>query len=323
MTATSADALEWVRVVRVDYGGCLVAVPDGPLAVRTRDAIAVGDWVSLTADPDVTISAVAPRSTQVTRRDANGLLQVLAANIDLVLVSVPADRVHVARAEREVAIGWDSGATPVVLFTKADLDDGSLEAELRQRLLGVDVIAVSAEREEDMDAIRDLLRPDRTAVLLGPSGAGKSTLVNALLGRAVMVTGEVRDGDHRGRHTTTTRELHAVPGGGSLIDTPGLRALSLAVDADAVAATFPDIAGLATDCRFRDCSHASEPGCAVLAAVESGALDSERLQSYRKLQRDLAYQLRRDDPLAAQANEAMWRQRRMDARRLFRERGHR
>lgn len=321
MTSTTSEGSDWVRVIRVDYGSALVAAPGGAVAVRTREALAVGDWVSLATGSEFAIAAVAPRSTQLTRRDANGLLQVLAANVDLVFVTVPADRAHLARAEREVAIGWDSGATPVVLLTKADLVDGALEADLRDRLLGVEVIAVSSLRDEDVERIRALLRPDRTAVLLGPSGAGKSTLVNALIGWTVMATGAVRDGDHRGRHTTTTRELHAVPGGGFLIDTPGLRALSLAIDAEALDVTFPEIAALATECRFRDCSHTSEPGCAVLEAEAAGTLHHERLLSYRKLQKDLAYQLRRDDPLAAQADKALWRQRSMDARRFFRDRG--
>ena len=323
MTSRIPDTPNWRRVVRVDYGGCLVAGPEGSRPARTRETVAVGDWVEVSEHDDLVVEAIAVRRTQVTRRDPAGLLQVLAANVDRVFVTAPADRLSMARVEREVAIGWDSGAEPVVLLTKADLDDGSTATVLRERLLGVDVVPVSAAENEGVDAIRYLLQPDLTAVLIGPSGAGKSTLVNALLGESTASTGAVREGDHRGRHTTTARELHAVPTGGFLIDTPGLRSLSLAVDADAVSATFPDIVELAVDCRFRDCTHGHEPGCAVLAAVSDGTLSADRIDSYMRLMKELDYQLRRDDPLAAQAHAALWRQRRMDARRLYRERGHR
>lgn len=313
----------WARVIRVDYAACLVAGTADPVAVRTQQPVAVGDWVRVSPGDDPHVIAVAERSAQVTRRDAAGLLQVLAANVDIVFLTVPADRVNLARTEREVTIAWDSGAQPMVLLTKADLDDGTLAAELRQRLLGVDIIEVSAVRDGGLDEVRAVLADDRTAVLIGPSGAGKSTFVNGLLGQEVAATAAVREADHRGRHTTTSRQLHAIPTGGFIIDTPGLRSLSLSADAGAVASTFPEIAELAEDCRFRDCSHVHEPGCAVLAAAQDGTLDPHRLESYRRLMKDLAYHLRRDDPLAAQANEAIWRARRIEARRINRERGPR
>lgn len=310
----------WGRVIRVDYGACTVALDSVTLNVKTSEPIAVGDWVLLSDGAEPRIQEIQTRSTQMTRRDNAGFLQVLAANIDLVLIAIPADRLNFARAEREVAIGWDSGATPIALLTKADLDDGTNASELSQRLLGVEVIPVSVDAEDTLTALREMLI-DRTSVLLGPSGAGKSTLVNALLGEKVEEVGEVREADHRGRHTTTTRQLHALKSGGFLIDTPGLRSLSLAVDEDALNSTFPEIAQLAGDCRFRDCSHEHEPDCAVLNAVEIGELSSARLENYRKMARDLAYQLRRDDPIAAQAHEAIWRQRRIEGRRINRERG--
>lgn len=323
---------ESARVIRVDYGGCTVATGHGSLFARAHEPVAVGDWVILSNDDEPRVEQILERSSQLTRRDPAGMLQVLAANVDLVLVTVPADRVSLTRAEREVTLAWDSGAVPLVLLTKADLDDGSHLQTLRDRLIGVDVIGVSTLDDSGLEdtglaVVRDRLRSDdgdggRTAVLLGPSGAGKSSLVNALLGSQATSVQAVREDDHRGRHTTTARELHIVPTGGYLIDTPGLRSLSLAVGDDALEAAFPDIYDLAHGCRFRDCTHAHEPDCAVMAAAESGVLDPARLESFQRLLRDLDYQVRRDDPVAAQANRALWRQRSREIRRLQRERGH-
>lgn len=311
------------RVVRVDHASCLVAGPAGPVRAGAPIPVAVGDWVELSEGLDPAVTAVLPRRSAVTRRDPTGQTQVLAANVDLVLITAPADRLSLARVEREVTIGWDSGAEPVVLLTKCDLDDGSLAAALAERVMGVDILRVSSVLGQGLDDVRQLLAPDRTAVLLGPSGAGKSTLVNGLLGQEVTPTGAVRESDRRGRHVTTARHLHVVPGGGFLIDTPGLRSLSLAVDAGAVSAAFPDILDLAAGCRFRDCGHDREPGCAVLAAEEAGTLPAGRLASYRALVRELEHEARRHDPRAAREAEAVWRQRRLDGRRLFKERGYR
>ena len=320
MTERPSPDAPWLRVVRVDYAGCMVATDQGSIFARSKEPTAVGDWVHISADNEPKVEHIAERRTQVTRRDPEGRVQVLAANVDLVLVTAPADRMSLARVEREIAIGWDSGAEPVVLLTKADLDDGSNITGLRERLLGVRILSVSAPDSDGLDDVRALLQPEHTAVLLGPSGAGKSTLVNALLEREAAETGEVRGGDHRGRHTTTSRELHVVPSGGYLIDTPGLRSLSLAVDEDAVLATYPDVASLADECKFRDCTHEHEPGCAVLQAVATNDLSPERLTSYQRLLKDLDYVRRRDDPVAAAANKALWRQRSMDVKRMYRDR---
>lgn len=308
------------RVVRVERGWTLVLVGDVLLRSHCSIPVAVGDFVTLTSEDDPAVESIADRRTAVTRLDPSGLLQVLAANVDVVLVTAPADRLSVGRVEREVVIGWESGAQPVVLLTKADLDDGTLAEELRERLVGVDVLDVSSETGSGIEDVRALLRPDRTAVLLGPSGAGKSTLVNALLGEQVTVTGPVRESDQRGRHSTTFRELHVIPGGGYLIDTPGLRSLSLAVGEEAVESTFPDIAELAAHCRFRDCAHESEPGCAVLEAVEGEQLSAERLASFRKIAREMDYQLRRDDPAAMAENRALWKSRAKAVRQMYKQR---
>jgi len=204
-------------------------------------------------------------------------------------------------------MAWDSGARPVVLVTKADVAAPQQVDELRARLACIDVIATSAFTGAGLLEVGALLQPCRTAVLLGPSGAGKSSLVNALLGERRMVTGDVRAEDHRGRHTTTSRQLLVVPTGGVLIDTPGLRSLALAGDGAGVAATFEDIADLATGCRFGDCGHLTEPGCAVMAAIAGGRLDAGRLASYRKLQREIGFEARRDDPLARRQAARVWK----------------
>jgi ribosome biogenesis GTPase len=185
------------------------------------------------------------------------------------------------------ALAWDAGAVPVVVLTKADLSDGvdEIVAEVREAVQEVDVLVVSATDGTGLEDVRAAAR-DRTVVLLGESGAGKSTLVNALVGDDVAATGAVRAGDSKGRHTTTTRQLHPLPGGGVLLDSPGIRAVGLWVDPDAVDAVFPDIEGLAADCRFRDCAHDEEPGCAVRAAVASDQLSADRFAAWRAMRRE-------------------------------------
>jgi ribosome biogenesis GTPase / thiamine phosphate phosphatase len=197
------------------------------------------------------------------------------------------------------------------VLTKADLDNGHLLESLHTRLDGVDVVATSVRRGSGLGDLEKELAPGRTGVLIGPSGAGKSTLVNALVGQDVLVTGEVRSGDRRGRHTTTSRQLLCSPGGGVLIDTPGLRSPGLPGVASPGEA-FPDIARL---CRFGDCSHGKEPDCAVRKAAAEGALDPARLASFEKLAREEATERRRSDPLEARAARRMWSLRAKDARR--------
>lgn len=305
------------RVLRIDRSACEVADASGRVgAVPVRPGLAVGDWVALA---DGRIQHVLARWSTLARTDpassgAAAGIQVLAANVDVVLVTAPADRLHLSRAEREVMLAWESGARPVVLLTKSDLDNGAGIAGLRARLAGVDVIATSARRQTGLDDVRAVLRPGTTGVLLGPSGAGKSTLVNALVGLALLPTGEVRAGDGRGRHTTTARQLVRLASGGVLIDMPGLRSLGMAGAPD-LGSAFSDIETLARGCRFRDCRHQSEPACAVRAAVSEGSLDAERLASFRKLEREIAAERRRSDPLAAREARREWLRRTKDARR--------
>jgi len=297
------------RVVRVERAACVVATDDGEHLARAAVLPAVGDWVALdVGDGEAAVHGWIERWSELARRDPDApRVQVLAANVDLVLMTVPGDRPSVARVERETVLAWDSGARPVIVLTKADLAPADLASRLETRLVGVDLLVTSSITGEGIDEIASLLAPGRTAVLLGPSGAGKSTLVNALLGEDRLATGDVRAGDARGRHTTTTRELIMLPGGGVLIDTPGLRSLGLIGD-EAISAAFTDVEELAASCRFRDCVHDGEPGCAVQAAVDDGALDPARLESYRKLEREAAFERRRVDPLARQAEQQRWKQ---------------
>ncbi|MGY1771382.1 ribosome small subunit-dependent GTPase A [Blastococcus sp. SYSU D00813] len=297
------------RVARVDRGLLTVWTAAGERRVHPSPAVwegtgpAVGDWVALRGELAV---AVLPRRTAFVRTSAGrtSTPQVVAADLDTVLVvDALGGPARMRRIERYLAVAWGSGATPVVVLTKADLSDDPAGdvADIAAALPGVDVLAVSAVTGEGLDALRALLGPGRTAAMVGPSGVGKSSLVNALVGEELVATGEVRSADRRGRHTTTARELHRLPGGGLLVDTPGMRELALVggmADVEGIDTTYADVADLAVSCRFRDCRHRTEPGCAVLAAVESGALDLARLAGWRKLQAEAHRQALRSDARA-------------------------
>jgi ribosome biogenesis GTPase len=257
-------------------------VPPGP-RLREDDAAAVGDWVAVAGER---VAEVLPRRTALTRTVAGrtSAAQVLAANLDLVLVvDMLAEHARVRRVERFLAMAWGSGAVPLVVLTKADTcaDVDAAVALVAEDAVGVDVLAVSAHTGAGLDALRARLAPGTTCAVVGPSGVGKSTLLNALAGRAAAATTEVR-GDGRGRHTTTAAQLHVLPGGALLVDTPGLRELELADD-EGLDAAFADVAALLTGCRFRDCGHTGEPGCALTAALDDGRLDPARYRAWRKL----------------------------------------
>jgi ribosome biogenesis GTPase / thiamine phosphate phosphatase len=313
------------RIARVDRGQCDLFVDDpgsgGLRAVRadTRpvgdpDPVkgpCTGDWaaVDLAAGPMPVVAALLPRSTAVVRkgaaRDSAG--QVLAANADTVLIAVSlAAGPDLGRVERFLALAWESGAEPLIVLTKADLvrDAEFILADVRQVAPGATVLVVSAETGEGMDALRACTTG--STALIGQSGAGKSTLLNALAGAQVMAVQQTRSVDEKGRHTTTTRELIPLPGRGVLIDTPGLRGVGL-YGGDGVSQVFAEIEELAGQCRFDDCGHATEPGCAVLAAVADGTLPERRLESYRKLQRENEWIASRSDARLASERRKKWK----------------
>ena len=252
---------------------------------------AVGDWVALVRrEPIDAIHAVVERRTVFSRKAASVETkeQVLAANVDVAFVVAAATDVNARRIERYLTIAWQSGAVPVVLLTKADVADSpdELRAELEAVSMGTPVVVTSSVTGDGIGEITRLLQPARTGVLLGPSGAGKSTLINRILGTELMRTRDIhRSGE--GRHMTSHRQLVQLPGGGMIIDTPGLREAQLWEGDDALGNVFEDIEELALRCRFTDCGHNTEPGCAIKAALADGSLDAGRFQSYGKLQREL------------------------------------
>jgi ribosome biogenesis GTPase len=279
--------------------------------------VGAGDWVGLS---DGLVRTVLPRRSAILR-NAAGLTttaQTLAANVDVAFaVSSLGPDLEPRRIERYLVTLWESGASPEIVLTKADrLDDPwPLVAEVEAVALGVPVHVVSAVTGQGCDELRARIEVGTTAVLLGSSGVGKSTLVNLWLGEEAMATKETREDDDEGRHTTTHRQLLVLPGGGLVIDTPGLRELQLwDVDSAALDTTFADVEELAVDCRFGDCTHTHEPECAVLAAVETGELSRERLHSWRKLQRELRAIAMRHDILLRKEEGRKWRLRAREAR---------
>ena len=267
---------------------------------------AVGDWVAVRPTPGEatgTIEAILPRRSKFSRKVAGELTeeQVVAANIDTVfLVSGLDGDFNPRRIERYLVVAWDSGATPVIVLNKADLvDDISAIVEKVRGVAGVvDVHPVSCRRPESLDVLRQYLGSGQTGALLGSSGVGKSSIVNQLIGHELLRTREVRASDSKGRHVSTARQLVMLPDQGVLIDTPGMRELQLWEAGDAVGGTFADIEERAAECRFRDCQHGTEPGCAVRAAVHAGELPAFRLESFHKFLGEQAYQARQLDERA-------------------------
>jgi ribosome biogenesis GTPase len=302
------------RVGRVDRSAFDVHTGFGALRVgEAAEPVCTGDWVVVDASgQEPRLAAVLPRRTEFNRAESSGrsVAQVLAANIDVVVVVVSvAGNIDLGRIERLLALGWSSGATPVVVLSQADLalDLGAAVESVVSAAPGCEVLVTSAVTGLGVDALAEWARPHRTLVLLGVSGAGKSTLANALMGSQVQAVQPVRRVDGKGRHTTTSRDLLVLPTGGVLIDTPGLRGVGLFDAEDGISLAFSDIDDFAVDCRFSDCSHTNEPGCAVIAAVDAGELEPRRVASWHKLQREVAWMARRSDARAMAANKRKWK----------------
>jgi ribosome biogenesis GTPase / thiamine phosphate phosphatase len=320
------DNLIPARVAARHHGPCelltelgrLGGVPAGRLG--DDELPAVGDWVAvrpLDGERKAVIEAVLPRRSSFSRKQAwkRTTEQIVAANVDTVfLVTAFGGDLNPRRLERYLTAAWDSGATPVIVANKLDLADDPVAelAAVEAVAIGAPVLAVSASSGEGMDELEMHLAPGRTIALLGSSGVGKSTLVNRLAGRELLVTAEI-GADGRGRHTTTHRELVPLPSGALLIDTPGMRELQLWADEEVLDSTFAEIAEIATQCRFSDCSHEVEPGCAIKQALADGSLPKERFASYRKLQREIrALEIRKNARLQSEARK----ERRRQARRM-------
>ena len=285
-------------------------------ASERSDFPAVGDWVAMDSFPAegrAFIHQILPRRTKLSRKAAGArtVEQILVANVDVafVVMSLNAD-FNLRRLERYIGAIWQGGAQPVVLLSKADLctDREAIATEMTKAPPGVNAHLLSAHTGEGLETLEPYIGTGRTVVLLGSSGVGKSTIINRLLGSETQKTLEIRSTDDRGRHATTHRRLFLMPSGGVLIDTPGMREFEPWDAEKGVENAFDDIAALSASCRFRDCSHETEPGCAVLGAIAGGTLDSERIANYRKLKRELQFQERRRDAAAQAEHKKLWKQ---------------
>jgi ribosome biogenesis GTPase len=324
-TPLAADGLEPARVAVEHRGAYLLYTAQGEqtaeLAGRLRHGAtargelpAVGDWVAVTPTEPALVHVVLPRKTKFSRLAATDhgqtIEQVVAANVDVVFLVAGLDGdLSLRRLERYLALGWESGAEPVVVLTKADLcaDVGAAVLEVEATAVGVSVHAVSNVTGEGVDSLAAYFAEGRTIAALGSSGVGKSSLVNRLAGAELMATGELR-ADGRGRHTTSNRQLLLLPGGGLFLDTPGMRELRLWESEEGLSQTFDDVAAAAALCRFGDCSHEREPDCGVCSALADGTLTHERYESWKKLQGELRHlAVKQDARLRSEARKEIRR----------------
>lgn len=322
----AAKGLFPARLIEEQRGLFQIMTEEGVKSARTTGSMrhkaadraglpAVGDWVSAEAVPNekvVLIRRILPRRTKLSRKAAGETMeeQVIAANLDTVLVmtALNAD-FNARRLERFLTVTLESGAEPVLLLNKLDAcsEPGPYLEQAKAAAGSVPVIAISAKTALGLDALSAWIKPGRTVGLIGSSGVGKSTLVNRLAGNEGIKTAETRASDERGRHTTTHRQLFILPGGGILLDTPGMREMQFWDAEQGLKKTFDDIEALAPSCRFKDCAHGSEPGCAVKAAVEAGALAAERLASWAKLKREADLEMSRREAPAAVTEKQKWK----------------
>ncbi len=319
------EGLAAARVVAQHRGEYDVVSEDGELraeitgrllheSASTAELPVVGDWVALLARPGertATIQAILPRRTKFSRKVAWQAAeeQVLCANVDTVfIVSSLNEDYNLRRLERYLTLAWESGAQPVIVLTKTDLSEEveRLVTDVGLIAYGVPVLPISNKTGEGLDAVRAYIKPGETVALLGSSGVGKSTLVNTLAGEDLLRVAEIRE-DGRGRHTTTHRQLIVLPGGGLVVDTPGMRELQLWDAEEGLHDTFEDVEAVATGCRFSDCAHKTEPGCAVQAALADGRLAPERWESYLKLEAELEHLTRKLDKRAQAEYKRRWR----------------
>ena len=302
-----------VRGVRGEYAA-QIAGKIRYLAQIREDFPAVGDWVAIvpTDEDQARIECILPRRTNLSRKVAGRELskQIIAANVDTVFVVSSLNReFNLRRIERYLTIVWDSGASPIVLLNKADLcpDAGAQGNEVQNIAPGVPVLLLSALQGTGVESVQNNISPGETAAFVGSSGVGKSTIINALSGEVSLRVQPVREDDDRGLHTTTSRQMIFLPGGGMVIDTPGMRELQLWDSEEGLSRAFEDIEVLAESCKFRNCAHGGEPGCAVEAAIREGLLIPEHLESHRKLQAELRFQQRKADPELARQEKEKWK----------------
>lgn len=284
-------------------------------ACGRADFPAVGDWVVISVingEPRATIHEILPRKSKLSRKTVGAITdeQILATNIDTVFLVSGLDRdFNIRRIERYLILVWESGANPVIILNKADLCD-ELEqrrTEVEEIAPGVPTIVLSAIENAGIDTLIPYLGTGQTVALIGSSGVGKSTITNQLAQKDIQAVQSVREGDNRGRHTTTRRELIILPSGGLLIDTPGMREIQMWTGSEGFQETFADINTLALACRFRNCQHDKEPGCAVQQALFDGTLDEQRSRNYQKLQQELEYLSRKQDQKAYLAEKERWK----------------
>ena len=320
----AASGLVPGRVTAEDRGSYLVATGDGETRAQVAGRFrydaggdpaafpAVGDWVGIDGGGSGVIQAVVPRRTAIVRLapGRRTVAQVVGANVDVVFVVASLNHdLNLRRLERYLAVAWESGAEPIVVLSKADLADdlGERVAKVELVAVGVPVLTASAVDGRGLDALRARIQAGATVAFIGSSGVGKSTLLNVLAGDELAAVREIRDDDAKGRHTTTRRQLHRLPDGGLVLDTPGMRELAV-WDAEAgLERSFADIEALAATCRFSDCAHDREPGCAIVSAIEDGDIAASRFDGWRKLEREARHLERRVDALARAEERRKWK----------------